>query len=391
MEAQDIETFFLVCLCFGGGVLLGTSLLHMLPELRENFEQAKILPMGHEHYPLAESMLLIGFFLMYFIEELIHYVCDSKFKSQHVHDDEALKEKCEIQTKRRLAIHRAFTLHFSSCVHCDVELEENYDSKEKQYKRNKNKGDKTMLSACSSQQKLSVDFTNLNESNRGDSIGGTMPEYLKLYSTKNKNIYYPFDKKIDAYVQTSDVENCLGTSHGRNLAFRDLIIVVALSLHAVFEGLAIGLENHSDDIWILFAAVATHKFVISFCVGLELYNANTPTILYAIYMSIFSLMTPIGVGVGIAITSAVTQNTTPYMVTVGVLQGFAAGTLLYVCVFEIIEREKYKQKVPGLVQLLCVILGFSSLMLVEILATHDHGKARIDGTVINLPTSISSG
>ena len=80
-----------------------------------------------------------------------------------------------------------------------------------------------------------------------------MPEYLKLYSTKNKNIYYPFDKKIDAYVQTSDVENCLGTSHGRNLAFRDLIIVVALSLHAVFEGLAIGLENHSDDIWILFA------------------------------------------------------------------------------------------------------------------------------------------
>ena len=108
-------------------------------------------------------------------------------------------------------------------------------------------------------------------------------------------------------------------------------------------------------------------------------------------------MTPIGVGVGIAITSAVTQNTTPYMVTVGVLQvirmhlghirgiilktkaasnfkysinhiqGFAAGTLLYVCVFEIIEREKYKQKVPGLVQLLCVILGFSSLMLVEIL------------------------
>lgn len=66
--------------------------------------------------------------------------------------------------------------------------------------------------------------------------------------------------------------------------------------------------------------MATHKFVISFCVGLELYNANTPTILYAIYMSIFSLMTPIGVGVGIEITSAMTQNTTPYMVTVGVLQ-----------------------------------------------------------------------
>ena len=51
-------------------------------------------------------------------------------------------------------------------------------------------------------------------------------------------------------------------------------------------------------------------------------------------------------------------------------QAIAAGTLLYVCVFEIIEREKCKQKVPGLVQLLCVILGFASLMLVEILGEY---------------------
>ena len=67
-------------------------------------------------------------------------------------------------------------------------------------------------------------------------------------------------------------------------------------------------------------AVATHKFVISFCIGLELYHANTPTILYFIYMNIFALMSPIGIGVGIGITNAITQNTTPYMVTVGVLQ-----------------------------------------------------------------------
>ena len=57
---------------------------------------------------------------------------------------------------------------------------------------------------------------------------------------------------MDAYAQTSDIENCFGANNGRKLAFRDFIIVVALSLHAVFEGLAIGLEYHSDDIWILF-------------------------------------------------------------------------------------------------------------------------------------------
>ena len=66
--------------------------------------------------------------------------------------------------------------------------------------------------------------------------------------------------------------------------------------------------------------MATHKFVISFCVGLELYKANTPTIHYAIYMNMFALMSPIGIALGIAITSDVTENTAPYMATVGVLQ-----------------------------------------------------------------------
>ena len=47
-------------------------------------------------------------------------------------------------------------------------------------------------------------------------------------------------------------------------------------------------------------------------------------------------------------------------------QALAGGTILYVAVFEVLQREKSKEKVPGLVQLLCVILGFSALMLVEI-------------------------
>ena len=39
---------------------------------------------------------------------------------------------------------------------------------------------------------------------------------------------------------------------------------------------------------------------------------------------------------------------------------------MYVVVFEILQREKSKEKVPGLVQLVCIILGFSTLMLVEV-------------------------
>ena len=71
---------------------------------------------------------------------------------------------------------------------------------------------------------------------------------------------------------------------------------------------------------LFFVAVATHKYVISFCVGLELYNANTPKLLYAAYMIVYAMMSMIGIAIGIAVTTSVEDNTFAYMITVGVLQ-----------------------------------------------------------------------
>ena len=55
---------------------------------------------------------------------------------------------------------------------------------------------------------------------------------------------------------------------------REFFTVLALSLHAVFEGLAVGLEESTAGVWTLFAAIATHKFVISFCMGVELVSVS---------------------------------------------------------------------------------------------------------------------
>lgn len=45
---------------FGGGVLLATFLLHMLPEAREGIPDA------------AEAVALVGFFVVYLLEEALH-------------------------------------------------------------------------------------------------------------------------------------------------------------------------------------------------------------------------------------------------------------------------------------------------------------------------------
>ena len=57
----------------------------------------------------------------------------------------------------------------------------------------------------------------------------------------------------NTHIHHSHPENDLEATNGRKLALRDLITVLALSFHSVFEGLAIGLEPLAADIWTLFA------------------------------------------------------------------------------------------------------------------------------------------
>ena len=49
-------------------------------------------------------------------------------------------------------------------------------------------------------------------------------------------------------------EDCETSSNPfSNSALRDFFTVLALSLHAIFEGLAVGLEKDTNDVWILYA------------------------------------------------------------------------------------------------------------------------------------------
>ena len=47
----------------------------------------------------------------------------------------------------------------------------------------------------------------------------------------------------------------------------------------------------------------------------------------------------------------------------GVLSALAAGTLVYVSIFEIIQREKSKEMVSGIKQLFFIALGFMAVLL----------------------------
>lgn len=48
------------------------------------------------------------------------------------------------------------------------------------------------------------------------------------------------------------------------------------------------------------------------------------------------------------------------------LQGLAAGTILYVTFFEVLDRERKKDTAPGLLKLLFTMIGFFFMITLEI-------------------------
>ena len=120
--------------------------------------------------------------------------------------------------------------------------------------------------------------------------------------------------------------------------------------------------------------MATHKYVISFCVGLELFQAKTKLLVYTTYMLVWALVSPLGIGIGIVITSNM-ESGASYYLSVAILQALAGGTIIYVVVFEVLERERSKS-VSGLAQWFFVVLGFGVMMSIELLGK-DHSKILI--------------
>lgn len=72
MYVSARRTEVLVCIlnCVAGGIFMGTSLLHMLPEVRLKLIDAASERGVVQEYPLAECIMCIGFFFVFLIEEV---------------------------------------------------------------------------------------------------------------------------------------------------------------------------------------------------------------------------------------------------------------------------------------------------------------------------------
>nr|XP_004672415.1 zinc transporter ZIP2 [Jaculus jaculus] len=146
---------------------------------------------------------------------------------------------------------------------------------------------------------------------------------------------------------------------------RALVLLLALSFHSVFEGLAVGLQTSVAATIKLCVAVLSHKGLVVFGVGLRLVKIGTGSRWATLSILSLALMSPLGLSLGLSVATG--DSETQQGLVQAVLEGIAAGTFLYVTFLEILPRELASSEAP-LAKWGCVAAGFAFMALIALWA-----------------------
>lgn len=70
----------------------------------------------------------------------------------------------------------------------------------------------------------------------------------------------------------------------------------------------------STNVWVMFGAIASHKFVISFCMGMELVASQTKVLTYLFSIIFFAVISPVGIIIGSLLASDDSTQSVPVTV-----------------------------------------------------------------------------
>ncbi|XP_012943506.1 protein zntD [Aplysia californica] len=298
--------------CFAGGVFLGACLLHMLAEGRETMEDY-FKDVGKDvDFPVYETLTAGGLFLIAAVEQVAHHFLHNKV--------------------------------------------DNYDGRgdvEVVPGNNTNQGQETNGFARDTHGKPVIHYnaTDGTVSAATESNGGAHPV---------QHIQHTPPAPHDHQNEMVQVLHAMQAN-----PLRAFLLLGALSFHTIFDGLAVGLKTTSADIWQMFAAIAIHKTLVALCLGLQLFIVYREKVYKAfLWIFFFSLISPVGVVIGIAVTSGSVDNLAETL-TSGILQAIATGTFLYVTFFEILKEELIEKR--GFLRLFVTIIGFGGMALAKAL------------------------
>ncbi|KAI1301721.1 Zinc transporter ZIP3 [Halotydeus destructor] len=387
-----------VFMFFGGGVLLATCFVHLIPEVRSNFDNyfkntnqteehdhlhdfsgldhdhngtehghddhdddhehthESSHDHGHEHahgVPYVEIAICCGFFLIYLLEEIVH----TFIGHNHDHRDNE-------STTDTVSSPQTISPSYSPT---NNRMKSNLSLNQGNLPVNLISGTKRCETGCDSMEK---GYINYGIDVKMDSA--TSEPTFPMFHTQS----------CDALVSSSSYPGSVGKLPALALPVtqkvllpasvrfaRGLITITAFSAHSVFDGVAIGLQESSSQIWTMFFAICVHKLVVAFAVGMELFEQTSSLTMTVVHMTLFSVMSPIGILIVIVTESSMAEGDSPVII---MLSAVATGTILYIVFFEILQRDRSKDdsKLTGFILYLSMIVGFASMVCITLFIVH---------------------
>jgi len=320
----------------GGGILFFTVLVHMIPEVRNNFE--KYLKTNHSVFhdetkgsdpnsiedlplPYLEIAICVGFFSIYLAEVVMHSFLDRK------HEPKAKKTS---NLKDRTADNGLNNNKFesqSTVNNGSSRDEEEFDER-----------------SAIIRDDLAVLRQNRTPSHRSD-----------------EPVVIVIDHECD---DVQEIEDRLLTRflHG-------LVIIASFSIHSIFDGISIGVRSDRDEIWTIFIAIASHKLMIALIISVELYEKCRNFLLVVIHMILFSIMSPIGIWCVMLAEQTLDTHSEENPIVI-LLSALASGTILYIVFFEILQKNRVSKLQP-IVQFIAMFIGFGLMFMITISLSED--------------------
>lgn len=136
------------------------------------------------------------------------------------------------------------------------------------------------------------------------------------------------------------------------------VALIMISLHSFFEGSALGLADDMSLIFMLFAAIVSHKWAEGFAIAVQLNKSELPFKINFVLFMCYALMTPLGIFLGYQYRSPTLNLYSPICLAI------SAGTFLYFGTLHGLERCVMVKRCCNLKHFSFVILGFLFMAVV---------------------------
>ncbi|KAL3069317.1 hypothetical protein niasHS_018042 [Heterodera schachtii] len=344
--------FLSLASCFGAGVFLATCLLDMLPDVLNSWARADqrvgrrwgVADGPSRPFPLCALFIAVGFLLVLILEQVAQ--CALEWVGQRAAGGGGSSLFTDGHHQQR---HQAVPVLQQQSQH-----DEGGGGGRRDSQRQPLLGDE--------QQQQEQHQTSHNEDAHGSPSFAVAAEHQQLATSMADQQHHHHQQQSSSSVQhqqqlgaeeqeqhqqrhngaESDGSGCVnnGGTAGFDLStLRVLLLLVALNLHACFEGISLGTFTDVSVLTQIFVALLIHKSIVGFSLGIRLVQSNLSAPIVVLCCTLFAVQVLIGGFISLALMDLLAGRGSAVYMVAAIAQAIACGTFLYITTMEILPHE----------------------------------------------------